>query len=299
METVTMIREALAGILAAAGLPMPTGDSFFVDWNTGTDAAGKGIRHDDPLKTLQFALGQGLANKGNVFLLMPGHIETVDAIADIDANLAGALIVALGNGEDRAKFTFNTVVGASINVTQPNITFVNVHFFNSVDAAVGPLDVDATDCSFINCLFEDDGVQNTLTWIKQDNAAHRLLVKNPRNLGATGLGNNSFIEIGSGRGTRVLNLVSRGYFADGNIKFTAAAIDFLVEDCKLTNWNTTSNKNIVGFALMTGDFNNNRCRNDTDADVGWINTPAAASLFENYGVNADGETGILIGTPSA
>lgn len=55
---------------------------------------------------------------------------------------------------------------------------------------------------------------------------------------------------------------------------------------------------ITGVASATGVISDNRLRNQTDASVAHIPTPANMQLFQNYGVNNNGETGILIGTPS-
>jgi hypothetical protein len=79
---------------------------------------------------------------------------------------------------------------------------------------------------------------------------------------------------------------------------SAAWTDCLIEDCALENANGVD-VNIEGFSAATGQVRYNSCMIATNGQVTWINTPGTLALFENYGVNLGGETGMIIGTASS
>jgi hypothetical protein len=57
--------------------------------------------------------------------------------------------------------------------------------------------------------------------------------------------------------------------------------------------------NIEGYSAATGHVRYNSCMIATNGQVTWINTVGTLALFENYGVNLGGETGMIIGTASS
>ena len=97
---------------------------------------------------------------------------------------------------------------------------------------------------------------------------------------------------------KIRNLVSHGDFSAANIDMSAAWTDCLIEDCALENANAVD-VNIEGYSAATGHVRNNSCMIATNGQVTWINTVGSLSLFENYGVNAGGETGMIVGTASS
>ena len=98
--------------------------------------------------------------------------------------------------------------------------------------------------------------------------------------------------------TIIRNCKMYGDCSAANIEVTTTlASNMLIENCDIENLNAVD-VCIEGFAAITGSIRYNTCRVATDAQTTWINTPGNAQLFENYGVNNDGETGILIGTAS-
>lgn len=301
MEYNTTMFEALAGLQMAHGKPVPDGVRYWVDGNAtdAADDADHGTRPEQPFATLDYAVGQCNANNGDVILVAPGHTETIGSAGALALDVAGITIIGLGNGSDAPTFTFNTVAGADVDVDAANITIYNLRFINTVDGCTGPFDVNAAYFSVLECEFEDDGADNTIDWFVLDANAHDFLCKNCIHKGTDTAGNDSFISVtGACANLRVINLTSNGDFAAGNIEFLDAATDIAIEGCRLENANAVD-VNIEGFAGITGWISNNKCRIATDGQLTWINTPGAAALYENYGVNADGETGMLIGTVSA
>lgn len=272
-------------------------ESIFFVHSSGTDAAGYGESPDSPVATIDYAIGLCTANKGDVIYVLPGHTETVATPGGITCDIAGVKIIGLGFGANRPTITLDTGTDTTIIMSAANVTWENFIFNNTQDALVVGFPVTAAYCGFKNCEFQDAGTDNTLHWITLSAAADDFELIDCINKGTDTAGNTGFITIGATSHVKIMGLRSNGNFSAANIIFTAAGVDVLITDCYLENSNAID-VNIEGFAALTGWIARNCCRLATDVQVTWINTPGAASLFENYGVNNDGETGILIGTPS-
>lgn len=289
------------GVLAIESQDITTGNRFFVD--AGASGVGSTASYGNdpgsPLASLALAysLNKPTTNNGDIIYLMPGHVENVIAAAGIAADIAGVRVRGLGEGSDKPTITFTTSTAATITMTAANTTFENIRFVGDIDALVVGIPVTAAYCSFINCEFIDNGTDNAVDWITLSAAADDFLCLDCINKGTATAGNDSFISIAAASNVRIINLVSQGDFAAANIEMTAAPVDILIENCKLENANAVD-VCIEGFAAATGWLVKNMCRIATDGQVTGINTVGSLSLFENYQVNNNGETGILIGTPS-
>jgi len=280
--------------------PKNAGIHFFVDSGaTGAGTtAGHGYSWAEPLSTLAAAIALCTSNAGDVIHLAPGHAENVASAGAITVNKTGITILGHGQGSDRPTFTFITSVDADIEIDNANVTFENIIFVQNKDAIVGPLDVDAAHCTFKKCVFRDTSTQNTLDWIVGDANADYLTVEDCVNEGTDTAGNNSWVQVDGSAYLTVRNCVSHGNFVVANIGVVnTACTDVLITGNHLENSNAID-VNIELFAASTGWVSNNYCKIVTDAEVSWVNTPGNTYLFENYGVNSNGETGILAGTPS-
>jgi hypothetical protein len=288
--------------ILGGGRFMTTGNVFFVDsGNTakGGDNPAKGTSPDTPFLTIDFAIGRCTANNGDVIFVMPGHTENVTAAAGIDFDVAGISCIGLGSGAVRPTITLDTATTADIDIAAANILLENLVFVGDIDALAAPIDVDAADFTMINCEMRDSGTKNTVRWILGDAGADRMKIINCINRGTDTAGNTAWITLNGSDEPIIKDCKSNGNFSAANIEvITAAITDGLITGNHLENANA-SDVNIEGLSASTGWISHNMCRNATDTQVTWINTPGNMSLFENYGVNNNGETGILAGTPSA
>lgn len=109
-----------------------------------------------PLLTLTKALSLCTANRGDVIVLMPGHVEILDAAADIDVNKAGVAIVGLGTGTLRPKMKFDAAAATYV-ISAANVSHYNIEFSASfADVAIG-LDISGVDgLSFDYCYFTEE-----------------------------------------------------------------------------------------------------------------------------------------------
>ena len=119
------------------------------DGNKGTFAA--------PFATLDYAIGQCVAGRGDIIVMKPGHAENIATAGAITADVAGIAIVGLGTGTLRPKLSF-TAAAATFVVSAANISFYNVQWeANFADVAIG-LDVSGVDgLTWDSCYFTEAG----------------------------------------------------------------------------------------------------------------------------------------------
>jgi hypothetical protein len=114
---------------------------------------------DSPFGTIDYAIGQCTANRGDVIFVKPGHTETVSAANGILADIAGVAIVGLGAGSNRPTITLDTATTATIGVTAANVTFKNIIVTANFADIVAPFTLGAAK----NFALEDVYVKATAT----------------------------------------------------------------------------------------------------------------------------------------
>lgn len=121
---------------------------------TGADT-GRGT-FDQPFATLDYAIGQCTADRGDIIMIKPGHAENV-AAAGITVDVAGIAIVGLGTGTKRPKFSF-TAAASDIDITAGNCTFYNIEFQANFADVTSMIDVSGVDgLTFDSCYFTEAG----------------------------------------------------------------------------------------------------------------------------------------------
>lgn len=124
------------GVPVFPGIPPTTGTYFFVGNAAGSNGSdgNSGLSPNQPLSTVDAAIGKCTAGRGDIIVVMPGHAETVTATS-IALDIAGIQIIGLGTGALRPTFTFGAAA-ATITVTGANCAWVNCRFVaNFVDVA--------------------------------------------------------------------------------------------------------------------------------------------------------------------
>jgi hypothetical protein len=270
---------------------------WFVNGATGVDDDTHGTNPDTPFDTVAYAFSSDLMAAGDWLVVAQGHTESVIAAGTITCDIACIRIIGQGWGATRPTITFDTIDSATCIMSAASVTWENFIFKNTMDALAVAFPVTAAYCGFTNCEFIDLGADNTLYWITLSAAADDFKLHNCINKGTDTAGNTAFITIAAASNVEIVGLKSNGDFAAANIDCSAAVIDILIADCYLENLNAVD-VNIEGFAASTGWIARCCCEVATDGEVTWINTPGEISLYENYGVNEAGETGMIIGTAS-
>ena len=93
----------------------------------GADLAGGGT-FQRPFRTLDFAINQCTASRGDVIFVMPGHAETYSDATSLNMDIAGVSVIGMGSGSLRPTFTLDTANTATIPVSADNIMFYNCKF---------------------------------------------------------------------------------------------------------------------------------------------------------------------------
>lgn len=83
---------------------------------------------DAPFGTIDYAIGQCVANRGDIIFVKPGHAETLSAAGAIAADVAGVAIIGLGSGSNRPTLTLDTATTTTISVSAANVAFKNMVF---------------------------------------------------------------------------------------------------------------------------------------------------------------------------
>ena len=285
---------------------MHSGEVFWVNNSTTVLAKGavggsngnKGT-YTQPFSTIDYAIGKCTASRGDIIAVMPGHAESVSAAGDITCDVAGVAIVGLGHGSARPIITFDTATTADIEIDAANVTISNIKFVCGIDSLAAPIDVDAAICTIANCSMFNNSTLNTIRWILGDANADDLIVEDCRHYGTGVAGDTAFITLNGSDSNIIRGCTSTGDFAAANVEVvTAKVTSCLITENHFENLNAVD-VNIEAYAASTGWISNNKLRIATDSQVTWINTGGEMSLFENYGVNNDAETGLICGTVSA
>lgn len=274
------------------------GRIWFVNSAIGVNAAGYGDSPERPFQQLAYAVIQAVTANGDLILVAPGHTETYAAAASLDINKANLTLLGLGNGLQRPRIIFDgggVTPGVDINISAANVTIKNFWFLNTEDGATGPIDVNAADFTLDDCIFQDDGTDNTVDWIVLDANANGCTVKNCCNYGTDTTGNDSWITVtGACNHLTVVNCHSHGEFAVANIDFAAAATDSRIHHNLLENDKATPVVCILMQGAATGWLSNNYMMFTDDAALTHIATVGPYSCHQNFGVNNTGEAGLFL-----
>lgn len=260
------------------------------------DEGNSGLDRYAPLATLVQAIAQ--AQVGDLIILGAGHAETVSTAAALDVSVAGLQIVGpTGQGLRRPTFTMDSVVGAVFTISASGVRIHNVHFKPGIDSLTKLVNITANNVELHQCMISHDATYQALVGI--------LLAANVDYCRITGLladqeaaAATACIQCADSLHLEILDCRIVGDYSVACISASAAVERVLIARNFLESLNGTD-CGIDLFAASTGDVAENRIRIATDVQTTWIKNAGAVSLYENYGVNDDGETGKLIGTASA
>ncbi len=145
------------------GVPLQQTQPGEVFWvNSTTVLAKQGVGGSDgnrgtytkPFSTLDFAVGQCTASRGDIIVLMPGFTESIATATALALDVAGIAIVGLGGGSLRPNITLTTATTATIAVSAANISLKNIIFtasFADIADLFTPTAVNmhVEDCDFV------------------------------------------------------------------------------------------------------------------------------------------------------
>jgi len=292
----------------------PGGNVFFVRGNGTTvteydyDPPGLGARLN---ASINVALRQCVATRGDVVLVLPGHTETIgndgDAWSNIKANVA---IIGLGRGTARPTITFNHA-NAQLDIDVANVLIKNMVFKAAGPAGTtaltvaNPLNVTAAGFQFVNNEAEVgvDADQLCTDFIKLSAAADDCLIAGNYIYGATAAEITSVVtttgavdrlKIIGNTITAAVATAATGVLLDLD---NAALLDNLILNNQLANKTASSKFVIDPHATSTGFVHGNVYHvNDSGtgpASLGFATFTTTYRFGVNYCVTADSASAIL------
>jgi hypothetical protein len=226
------IRQILTDGLARKALST-TGRIFFVsnvsgdngvDAPTNSDlapATARGQSPDNPFATLDYAVGQCVASRGDIIYVMPGHAETITAAAGLVFDKAGITVIGLGVGTSRPTFTLSTATTADIDVDSANVTLINLRFVSAIDDLAVILDVNEGNFTMEDCLLYGPATFEVLNFVNLATTKDNFFFRR-----------NRFLQEADPTGTD-------GNAATGGI-YVVDSENILVEDCSFDGYFETA-----------------------------------------------------------
>lgn len=128
-----------------------TGKVFYVSNNptltefgiSGSDG-NNGRTPEQPFATINYAITQCKARRGDVIFVMEGHAETISAAAGIALNIAGVSVVGMGIGAERPTITFSATA-STWTISAASCLVSNIVVTPSIDSVVTAFVVSAAD----------------------------------------------------------------------------------------------------------------------------------------------------------
>lgn len=137
------------------GVPLLSAYPGNVFWvHSGRGSNGNAGTFERPWAGIDYAIGRCTANRGDIIMVMPGHVELISTASAIDLDVASVAIIGLGAGDDMPEIQFDATA-ATVAVGANNCAIKNINFNASVSAVVVGVNIEADvnyttveDCRF-------------------------------------------------------------------------------------------------------------------------------------------------------
>lgn len=144
---------------------------------------------NEPFATVDYAVSQCTASRGDIVFVKPGHAETISAAAGFAIDIAGVAVVGLGAGTLKPTFTLSAAA-SDVVISAANCSLVNVRFAPTATDVVRAVQVTAAQATVKGVTVLDAGATNEiLTVIKAtgttDNEADGLWIEDCRAYGTS------------------------------------------------------------------------------------------------------------------
>lgn len=280
-----------------------TGQVYYVNSGTGAIAPGAiggsdgndGLSPQTPFATIDYAIGQCTANRGDVIYAMPGHKENITAAITMD--VAGVSVIGLGRNRPQLQYDGT---GGIVNFTAADCLWSNIRHTASIASVVAGINVSAADrVTFDSLLFDFDatGIEFVLM-LDADTNADYLTIQNCRFVAEPIDGCASAIKLDDCDHVSLLYNTVQGDYNSVAIDGAADAsncLDLLVLGNVVENRDT-------GLAIDLDDAATGFCAHNVifgggalAANVDW----GACGAVENYVCDLADTSGVLIPTTAS
>lgn len=263
----------------------------------GADTPSAGT-FNSPFSTIDYAVGQTVAGRGDIVRVGAGHAETFTDATGLLLDKNDVAIIGMGSGSSRPTLTFGTDASANIPITANNVSIRNILHINNFADIVSNYTATGTstptDFTIEGCEFRDaSSILNALSVFTTNATANA----------ADGFHflNNKVFSLATTAATQTITLAEDidRMVLDGNYMVHAILNDTpgLIE-CASKNMTNVQISNNVGFRPNTsstgGSFvgspgasctgvcwGNKFWQLDGSAGI-WIATSSDLGFFENY-----------------
>lgn len=195
-----------------------SGKTFFVDSNTGSDAASNsGTRYSSPMASIAAAMAKCTASQGDKIICLSQHAETVTSSITVKA---GVLVAGQVEANRRPVITVNGAIdlfnmsGAAAHIHGLDLAII------TTDAATAFINAAAAKCSITDVkMIPSSGTENVVDCITIAAGADDLLIDNVSIFNTT-VAVNSFVSIEAA----VARLILQNSYMFGDVA-TAGIID--------------------------------------------------------------------------
>lgn len=299
MDTKLFVRKQPGGMFTVIDKGLTTGSIFWVCSSTGTDAAGYGQNPDAPFASIDYAVGQCTASKGDRIYVMTGHTESVIAAGGLDLDVAGITIEFLGEGNGRGCIQFGTSTSADMDIDAADVTLINPRFVAAIDALTGPIDVNAARFKMFNATWQDGTDINTTDCLVADANADDMVIDGFEFVdgNAGGTQKQSFIQVAGATRPTIKRVKCTGDFGTGIIENGTAWVDAYLEDLVLDNASASPTVAIYLKSTSSGQARN--CHLRVASGTTYVTADNDMQWFECYGTGTDATAGEKVGTQLA
>lgn len=254
-----------------------------------------------PFSTIDYAVGQCTADKGDVVLVAAGHTETVIAAAGLTCDVAGVTIHFLGEGSNKATINLGTAVTASVVVSAANVSLIDPRFVAAIDALTGPISVTGINCYIQNAEYNDGTSIDTTDALVAIATATGIHINGWCYIAGDegGTQKQSHIQLNGVDNAILNNIDIVGDFATGNVEnVTDEILNARINNWKIKNTNSGPIPGLVLDANATGQAKNIDIR--IASGTTYVSSVAKLNWDGScLGYNTDGEGGDPIGTADA
>ncbi len=271
-----------------------TGNIFFVK-HTGSSTA-TGLSPEDPISTIDAAIGLCTASNGDVIFVMEGHAESIATATAINCDVAGVTIWGLGHGATLPVITTSAAAG-SITVGAAKVTLKNLRVIAGFagGTTTGFTIAAAGDFCTLENIIMRDGAANTefLIHVSVATTVTDLLIDRCdfRGLVAETM-SNSILFAGTSENTTIRHTTIIVDSSDDTVNhLTAKATNWLMHHCTIINGDTTTALYCVRLESTSTGVTHN-CQfayNKVDAEV---SLGAAAWWLRNWASNTIADGGV-------
>lgn len=286
------LQNTIATWLGTSGL----GNTFFVDSVNGSDTSCDGKTWENPLATLDAAIGKCTASNGDTIYVAPWHAETeataATAIATLD--IAGVSVIGLGRGLEMPTFTF-TAADATFSITAASCKVSGLKFVSNVaDTAVGvTVAATADGLEFTNNVFRDSAANKEFLVglsVAAGTTDIKIIGNNFKTTAAAG-STNAILLLGGHTNSQIKDNVVFGKYSTGCILGSAAiSLGLLVDNNKLINAEAAAALTLK--TDCTGILSNNYLAGTTSIAAALVGDDAMF-CFNNYVTGAVAASAII------